>query len=264
MENEHGLDATEFVATSNASRIFNVDESRFPLSGTNGKLKIITARGAKNVYRLAPDTKEQVTALGCISAAGDSTKPFVIYPGVRPKFNFEGVQPEDYDLGTSLNGWISADCFFGWLSNLFFPSVQNKVPFPILLFMDGHASHINLAVSSFCRENNIILYSFPPHASHVIQPLDVTVYGPLNKQWNAALTDFARRYKGLSMSRTHFFGVFDAAWKKSIENKQAAVSGFRKCGLVPFNPDAVNYGRLLDFTDKVPSRRPTGDEMEKV
>ena len=66
------------------------------------------------------------------------------------------------------------------------------------------------------------------------------------------------------MSRTHFFGVFDAAWKKSIENKQAAVSGFRKCGLVPFNPDAVDYGRLLDFTDKVPSRRPTGDEMEKV
>ena len=264
LEEEHGINAVEFLSPANASRIFNVDESGFPLSGTNGKLKIITAKGAKNVYRLAPDTKEQVTVLGCVSAAGDFSKPFVIYPGVRPKFNFEGVNPDDYDLGTSLNGWISADCFFGWLSNLFFPSVQNKVPFPIMLFMDGHASHINLAVSSFCRENNIILYCFPPHASHVIQPLDVSVYGPLKKHWNAALTDFAKRYRGLSMSRTHFFGVFDSAWKKSTENKQSAVSGFRKCGLVPYNPNAVDYERLLDFVVKTPSKRPAVDVMENV
>ena len=130
--------------------------------------------------------------------------------------------------------------------------------------MDGHAYHINFAASCFCRENNIILYCFPPHASHVIQPLDVSVYGPLKKHWNAALTDFAKRYRGLSMSRTHFFSVFDSAWKKSTANKQAAVSEFRKCGLVPYNPNAVDYERLLDFVMKTPSKRPAVDVTENV
>ena len=264
LREEHQIDAEEFFSNTNASRIFNLDESGFPLAGTTGKLKIITARGAKNVYKLAPDTKEQITVLGCVSAAGNFQKPFVIFPGVRPKFNLNDVQAEDYDLRTSHNGWISADSFFGWLSNLFFPSIQNKVTFPIILFMDGHASHINLAVSAFCVENNIILYCFPPHASHVIQPLDVSVYGPLKKYWNHALNEFANQYKGLAMTRTHFFKVFDCAWKKCIENKQTVASGFRKCGLVPLNPDAVAYDRLMDRAQLPIRHSKSKDLMENV
>lgn len=205
---EHGIEAADFFTENNAHRIFNLDETGFPLAGTNGKLRVITTRGVKNVYKLVPDTKEQVSVLGCTSAAGDFAKPLVIFPGVRPRFNFHGVQPEDYYVGTSQNGWMSADCFFGWMANLFYPSICDAVEFPILVFMDGHTSHINIAISSFCRENNIILYCFPPHASHVLQPLDVAVYGPLKKHWNDSLNDFAREFKGLSMNRSHFFKVF--------------------------------------------------------
>lgn len=57
--------------------------------------------------------------------------------------------------------------------------MKEKVEFPILVFMDGHSTHVNIAVSEFCRDNKIILYCFPPHASHIMQPLDIAVYGPL-------------------------------------------------------------------------------------
>ena len=251
LKNEHGIDVQSFLSSENSARIFNLDESGFPLAGTNGRLKVIAAKGVKNVYRLAPDTREQITVLGCVSAAGTFSKPLVIYPGVRPKFNLQDVDPQDYDLGCSANGWISADCFFEWLSNLFFPSIVGKVQFPVIIFMDGHASHINLAVSTFCREKDIILYCFPAHASHVLQPLDVSVYGPLKKEWNSSLTTFAKEYKGLAMSRAHFLKVFDKAWKKVTSNPQIAVSGFRKCGLMPFNPNAIPYDRLIEKTDSV-------------
>ena len=50
---------------------------------------------------------------------------------------------------------------------------------PILLLMDNHASHISLETVEFCRENGIVIVTFPPHCSHKLQPLDVAVYGPL-------------------------------------------------------------------------------------
>lgn len=242
---EHCINANDFLSTENGSRIFNLDESGFPLAGTNGKLKIITSRGSKNVYKMTPDSKEQVTVLCCADAAGKLSKPYVIFPGVRPKFNFEGVNPDDYYVGNSPNGWMSADCFFGWLANCFYPSVQDTVEFPIIIFMDGHTSHINVAVAEFCAQKNIILYCFPPHASHMLQPLDVSVFGPFKKHWNNSLDEFGRKFKGLSMSRTHFFPVFQKCWEKAVESPGNVVSGFRKCGLVPFNVEAVDFDRLI-------------------
>ena len=263
LKEEHQIDAHDFLQEKNADRIFNLDESGFPLAGTNGKLKIITARGAKNVYKMAPDTKEQITVLGCVSAAGNYSKPFVIFPGIKPKYNLQHVNPDDYDLGSSKSGWISADSFFGWLVNLFFPSIKDKVQFPVLIFMDGHTSHINLAIATFCKENHIILYIFPPHASHIMQPLDVAVYGPLKKHWNAALYQFGIEFKGLSMNKSHFFKVFDSAWKKSIQTPQNAVAGFRKCGLVPLNPEAVDYDRLIEKTVHVPPVKKSQSSYEE-
>jgi hypothetical protein len=256
LKDEHDIDAKTFLTEENASRIFNLDESGFPLAGTNGKLKIITTKGAKNVYKMAPDTKEQITVLGCAAADGKLSKPYVIFPGVRPTFNFTGTSADYFDIGVSQTGWISADCFFGWLANLFLPSVINKVQFPIIIFMDGHTSHMNIAVAEFCRDNNIILYCFPAHASHVMQPLDVSVYGPLKKFWNDSLDEFCKKYKGLSMSKTHFFPVFHQAWVRAEESPQNVKSGFRKTGLVPFNPDAVGYDRLV-------SNKPAHAQLEK-
>ena len=246
LRNEHGIDAKTFFSEANAERVFNLDESGFPLSGTNGRLKIITAKGTKNVYKIAPDTREQVTVLGCASAAGSLMKPLVIYPGVRPRYNFEGVDPDDFDVGCTLNGWISSDCFFGWLANLFLPAVREKgITFPIIIFMDGHTSHINVAVSELCRENDIILYCFPPHDSHLMQPLDVSVYGPLKKYWNESLDNFSRKYRGLAMTRNHFFSVFDTAWKKAVASRDIIRSGFRKSGLLPFNSEAIDFSKLV-------------------
>ena len=70
LKDEQGLDAKEFLSQNNGDRIFNIDESGFPLQGTAGKCQIITDKGSKNVYRLAPDTKQQIMVLACVSASG--------------------------------------------------------------------------------------------------------------------------------------------------------------------------------------------------
>ena len=60
LKKEHSISASEFLTVENGKRIFNLDESGFPLQGTNGSLKIVAEKGSKNVYRIVPDTKEQV------------------------------------------------------------------------------------------------------------------------------------------------------------------------------------------------------------
>ena len=49
LKDEHNIDAEQFFSDANSKRIFNLDESGFPLGGTNGKLKVITELGAKNI-----------------------------------------------------------------------------------------------------------------------------------------------------------------------------------------------------------------------
>jgi hypothetical protein len=44
--------------------------------------------------------------------------------------------------------------------------------------MDNHQSHIDYKVVKFAKDNGIVLLTFPPHCSHALQPLDVTVFGP--------------------------------------------------------------------------------------
>ena len=115
--------------------------------------------------------------------------------------------------------------------------------------MDGHTSHINIAVSEFCSDHNIILYTFPPHASHLIQPLDVSFFGPLKKHWTSEVTNFTQTFK-TSVSKNTFFQVFDNAWKKSIMKKNIQ-SGFVATGLVPFNPDRLDYSKILSKSPSV-------------
>ncbi|KAF2883105.1 hypothetical protein ILUMI_23077 [Ignelater luminosus] len=60
---------------------------------------------------------------------------------------------------------------------------------PVLLLLDNHKSHISVSVLDFCKESGIVLLNFPPHCSHKLQPLDLTVYGPLKNYYNTAVTD---------------------------------------------------------------------------
>jgi hypothetical protein len=59
-----------------------------------------------------------------------------------------------------------------------------------LLIYDGHNSHISGGFISHCIQNRISLLILPPHTSHVLQPLDVAIFGPLKKHLTTALSHF--------------------------------------------------------------------------
>jgi len=83
-------------------------------------------------------------------------------------------------------------------------------------------------------KNNIILMVLPPHSSHLNQPLDVGVFGPLKTHMASAIeplisTEIHRIIKAEWLSA--YVKAHDNAF--TVQNIRA---GFRGTGILPYNP----------------------------
>lgn len=110
-----------------------------------------------------------------------------------------------------------------------------------MLLLDNHNSHCTLASYEYCRENGIVMLSFPPHTSHKLQPLDLTVFGSLKKSYSNQCDLFLRNNNHEKITPYDVAGIFKLAFVR-IATVEKAQNGFKVSGVVPFNP--------LIFTDE--------------
>ncbi|XP_072172323.1 uncharacterized protein [Diadema setosum] len=220
-------------------RMFNCDESGFALGGRVGT-RVLAEKGAKIVHELKNSDKTQITVLATVSAAGKYLPPMIILPGERAGRGgnpMEGAPPGAFFSRTK-SGWIDSKAFYGYIANVFHPYlVQKRVPLPVLLLVDGHPTHQSPEVSEFCHNKGIILYRLPPHATHVIQPCDVSLFRSLKSAWYDAERQYRFQHPGDFVTKTTFSSVFRFAWERVTANKEVAKSGFRAAGLYPFSKD---------------------------
>lgn len=220
-------------------RVFNADETAFFLNpkGT----KVLAAKGNKTVYQqVNPDEKECLTVLMTGNAAGDMSPPMVIFKYQRIPREIVLSVPHSWGIGRSESGWMTGETFYEFISNIFYNwLIQNKIPMPVILFIDGHTSHLTYHTSKFCTDNGIILISLYPNATHLIQPMDVAIFRSLKGSWKSAVHQW--RFENPDspiLRKVHFCPLL----KKVIDENMAPsifINGFRKCGLVPWNPAAV-------------------------
>jgi len=58
-----------------------------------------------------------------------------------------------------------------------------------LLIMDGHSSHVSWEFLDYCLTHDIIPFCLPPHSTHLLQPLDVGLFSPLQRNYSSCLDD---------------------------------------------------------------------------
>lgn len=64
---------------------------------------------------------------------------------------------------------------------------------PVLLLLDGHASHAkNINLIDYAREHHVILLCTPPHCTHKLHPLDVAFMRPLSTYYGAEVKKWLR------------------------------------------------------------------------
>ena len=128
--------------------------------------------------------------------------------------------------------WMETNQFFAWFSEVYVKHTRDslKLVGPLVLFLDGHLSHISIQVVDLAIENDIHIICLPPHSSHAWQPLDVCVYGPVKKCWQLILREFYTKVGYANVSKYQFGKLFSLLQKVAFLPEHA-VTGFRKTGL---------------------------------
>ena len=116
------------------------------------------------------------------------------------------------------------------------PSTVKGVPLENTI-LDGHGSHITFQFVDYCERNDIILYCLPPHSTHLLQPLDVGLFSPLQHHYAKAVEDYFLT-TSVSINRDTFFPIFKQARRLTYVSE--SIQGvFRSCGIVPLQSHVV-------------------------
>ncbi|TXB99560.1 hypothetical protein FocTR4_00005435 [Fusarium oxysporum f. sp. cubense] len=192
----------------------------------------------KSVLIRQPGSRAWITILECISATGKVLRPTVIFKGktVQQQHFPEDLDfLDDWEFACSDKGWTSNKLALVWLRKVFIPSTQPENPKePRLLILDGHGSHVTEEFLWECYDNNIYLLFLPAHASHVLQPLDVAVFGPLKRAYRRLLLDLVSVADDSHVGKITFLYTYDKARREAI-TKSNAIAGFKATGLWPVN-----------------------------
>jgi hypothetical protein len=106
-----------------------------------------------------------------------------------------------------------------------------------MLILDGHGSHLTTEFDRTCSENNIISICMPPHSSHLLQPLDVSCFAVLKRQYGRLVEN--RMRNGFNhVDKADFLTAFPEA-RTAAYKAETIRNGFAATGLVPFDPERV-------------------------
>ncbi|RAL60151.1 hypothetical protein DID88_000776 [Monilinia fructigena] len=197
--------------------MYNMDETGFGV-GTTQSTRIIVDSTQKSNWKVTAGKQEWITAFECVNAAGKALSPMVIFKAQNTNSAWIPKDtPQSWQFSTSTNGWTSNSHGLEWLKRVFEPeSKKVSGDRPRLLIMDGHSSHITGSFIAFCIEKDIDLLILPPHCSHLLQPLDIEVYGPM-KRYHALEVDRYSRAGVKRIQRAEWVELFQNIRKKSTE-----------------------------------------------
>lgn len=213
-------------------RIFNLDETGVTTVQNVGK--VLGPKGKKQVGAItSAERGSLVTMCNTVSASGQALPPVFIFPRV----NFKDYMTRGAPVGSlglaAKSGWMNTELFPEALTH-FMKYMNVTRENQALLIMDNHSSHISLEVQTLAKANGLTILTFPPHCSHRMQPLDVSVYGPFKRFYNHAVSNWMNSHQGRVVSIYEVAELAGTAFKRamSIEN---ITSGFNATGIYPVN-----------------------------
>ncbi|EOA85915.1 uncharacterized protein SETTUDRAFT_78617, partial [Exserohilum turcica Et28A] len=231
-----------------ARHIYNMDEKGFMLGVVNRSRRIFSRASYEEGRRrstIQDGSREWITLLACICADGSYLEPALIYQSASGSIQDTWLQALDPDthqirVSSSPSGWTNNEIGLAWLQQVFDRGTRAKARSSYrLLILDGHGSHLTMDFIDYCDQNKILLAVYPPHSTHTLQPLDVSMFKPLSTAYSNEVSAFMDRSQGLaSMSKRDFFPLFYQAWQASLK-ETTILNAFKATGISPLNPEVI-------------------------
>lgn len=220
--------------------IVNYDETN--LTDDPKSKTMLFRKGIKHPERVMNSSKSSVSLMFACSAAGDQLPPYVVYKAERMMDTWVKGGPMNARYNRTNSGWFDSHCFSDFLKNIavpYFRKLNNDAP--KILIGDNLASHMSATTECVCAEENIRFIFLPPNSTHLLQPLDVAVYGPMKKAWRKVLTEWKKgpgKYY-TAMQKQWFPTLLFDLLNEMDNREQLVVAGFRATGIYPMDKERI-------------------------
>lgn len=187
-----------------------------------------------------------VTMALAVSAYGNFIPPVFLFPEkYLPEHYMKNATPQAIGIPNE-SGWMQQADFVLFMKHFIDFSHSSKEE-PTLLLLDNHGSHLSVGAIDLAVEYGVTMLSFPPHCSHRMQPLDVSVYGPLKTYYRSQYDTYLNSHEGDGLDISHITGLVAKALDKALSPSNIK-KGFSTTGIHPFDPHA--FGEY-DFIEAV-------------
>ena len=134
-----------------------------------------------------------------------------------PMVIFKSSKVENEARDAAPSGWMIRHSKSGYIHTKLFAEIGEKLVEFIkekkldkngkhLLLLDTHSSHLfNLHFMCFMQGHGVEVLCFPPHCTHLMQPLDDVPFAALKKNYQQEILDYNFRYSGRKISKVDFF-----------------------------------------------------------
>lgn len=106
-----------------------------------------------------------------------------------------------------------------------------------MLLLDGHSSHFSKAFIERAISMDIVILCYPPHATHILQGLDVVLFAVAKAEWTKSRDRFEKE-RGEVVTKESFLEVFGESYIAAFTEKNNK-KAFEKTGVHPFNRSVI-------------------------
>ena len=123
-----------------------------------------------------------------------------------------------------------------------------------MLILDGHSSHISLDFLWACKQNKVYLLFLPPHSSHVLQPLDLSVFSVVKRFYRQQIQALSYLNDAAPVKKERFITAYYHARERAI-TERVIRAGWATAGICPFNIDRVVNSSQISQRPITPPRQ---------
>ena len=102
-----------------------------------------------------------------------------------------------------------------------------------ILIVNAHPSYLSTKIIGFAQEHKIMCLSLPAHSTHLLQPLDLWIFGHSKKMYKTLLVDKIR-FTMYNIDKADFTFLIHKA-RQQANTTRNIQSPLQATGLIPYN-----------------------------
>ena len=169
--------------------IWNIDE--WGVGDVPQTTTVVGVTGERTFQTVSREKSTNTMIVSYVSAGGLSIPPLVIFKASKIKPEWREVALTSYMIRGSPSGYINSKLFQECGKQFVHFLTEKKIlirDLKVLLLLDMHKSHLfNLDFMEFMRAHNVEVCCFPPHCTHVLQPLDNVPFALFKSEYQRQL-----------------------------------------------------------------------------